>query len=58
MDTELLFIVLVILILLGWGGSLSVGYDAGGFIHLLLLVIVILFIAKALARRGDDAEPL
>lgn len=51
MDAELVFVVVVLLLMFGWSGSLAYGYDAGGLIHLLLVVILVLFLARWLAPR-------
>ncbi len=36
---------------MGWGGGMAVGYTAGGFLHLLLVLVVIVILVRILQGR-------
>ena len=46
-----LLLVLIVLLVLGYGGGLAVGYTAGGLIHLLLVVLLVLIVVRFLQGK-------
>ncbi|HEV8445439.1 MAG TPA: lmo0937 family membrane protein [Gemmatimonadaceae bacterium] len=47
-----LLLILIVLLFLGWGGGLAIGYTAGGLLHVLLVVAVILVMVRVLQGRS------